>query len=188
MRSPARIVVAAALAGGAAVAVPAGPAHGLSCVDPPTVLRDAPQVYAGTVERVEDERFLFAVDEVWAGDPVAQRVWLTTPADLAFWYPWRNTQHAQAHEPGSPRQWVVAPDEAGTVGPCSLWPTDTVLTHRPGTVQEPTPITSPHVEDVHAASAGPAPEVIGSAAGVVAVGVAAVGGLWRHRRRDDQPR
>ena len=134
-----------ALATSAVVAVlpllVAAPAQALSCVGPDDVIAEAEQVFTGRIVDASDGRLLLAVEEVWKGGPVEERVWMDV--DLPGWSQWADGDGDVPDGYSSPHRWVFAPYDA-SVGPCTAWrarpcpgprpcaPAARVATHRRG--------------------------------------------------------
>ena len=167
-----------ALAASAAVALlplAAAPAHALSCVGPDDVIAEADQVFTGRIVDAADGRLLLAVEEVWKGAPVEERVWMDV--DLPGWSEWAGPGGEVPDGYRSPDQWVFAPYDA-SVGPCTAWRADPglVRAHAPDRPEAPVP-------DGTLAGSGerPAPRqdapLLAVAAGVGLGGGAAAAGL-----------
>lgn len=128
--------LATGLLAGVIPLVAAAPAAALSCVGIEGVLRDAEQAYTGRIVDAQDGVLQVAVDEVWRGGPVEDRVWLEV--QLAGWSEWAGPDGEVPDGYSSPATWLFAPDD-GAVGPCTAWRTGSAYVdrHRPDRTEEP---------------------------------------------------
>lgn len=157
----------------------APPAAALSCVDAATVIKDAPQVYAGKVVDARDGKVRVAVEEVWKGGAaVPSDVWLPIEEGMEFWMSWG--QNGEIPEGFSTRDtWVFAPHQ-GQIGACSTWARDGIPELRPEQPLPPAEAPAPTPEPV------PDDDNWSIVAGVGVGGAAVLAGLgglvwWRRR-------
>ena len=115
----------------------AAPAQALSCVGPDDVIAEAEQVFTGRIVDASGGRLLIAVDEVWRGAPVEERVWMDV--DLPGWSEWTEGDDQVADGYSSPDRWAFAP-YAASVGPCTAWRLDREIVRRMAPDRAATPV------------------------------------------------